>query len=683
MLLRILCRAGSRMLHLLTGLQEWTCVSRASLLAALLLARVGSCVASPDVTDFWASYDARKEPLDVEVVREWESDAGRFQLVRYRLGRLTGSNKSAAPIIAAYYGCPRDAAGVPGIVHIHGGGQRAHAGRVQSWVELGYACISINWGAKVLEEPDTPNTDWDGLAAGFIRPGVAKTDGLDHHNLVRPDRNTLYKEAHLLNSSWALIAVSARRALTFLERRPEVDGNSLGVEGHSMGGRSTVLTAIDPRIKAVSPSVGGSGFLYGDLWGLSGSARHMRVEDGLALYRKVVSAQAYWPHIKAPVLFLGASNDFNSPTELVVRGMSLLPRQTPRMLVLAPHLNHRFTTATAAARFMWMEAHLKDNFAFPKPPDSRLDLDSPDGVPVFSVSVDGSSGLPIEKVEIFYGYARDPRIRFWRSADAQRDGSVCSGRCPVFDVNEPLFAFANITYTMNRTLPARPGHRPSNRLTVSSEYRAAHPEDLKAAAVEATEIPRRRVDDFSNGWQDWYRLNADNREHWFYATRKLLDPSWVGPKGGKLVFDVETSQPGNCLAVGVRINDWQGYTGRKKDSYHALVPLSASGRNAVALSSGDFKNDAGEALKDWDEITELFLTPSNRIRGDLATDLKWQGIPPRLVDLRWEGGRYLNRPHPHQPRGETGSTGRAAFEEELRAAIDDSVELERKGSKSE
>ena len=158
---------------------------------------------------------------------------------------------------------------------------------------MGYGCISINWGGRILEKPETLNTDWDGLAAGFIRPGVTREDELDHHNVVAGGKNTLFKEPHILNSSWSLIAISARRALTVLEQRDEIDVNKLGVYGHSMGGRSTVLTAIDPRLKAASPSVGGSGFLYKDLWGLPNSRRRMMAHDAPELYEKVVSCQSY------------------------------------------------------------------------------------------------------------------------------------------------------------------------------------------------------------------------------------------------------------------------------------------------------------------------------------------------------------------------------------------------------
>lgn len=610
-----------------------------------------SAIAAPEMVSFWDNYDARKAPLNVEIVRQWETDRGTVKLVRFDLGHLNGSNKSASPVIAAYYGYPKGAKKVPAVVNIHGGGQFARRSRVESWMELGVACISINWGGKILEQSDTPNTEWDGLAAGFVRPGITKSDELDHHNVVQPGRNTLYKEPHLLNSSWMLIAMSARRAITFLEQSPEVDADKIGMEGHSMGGRSTVLTAIDPRIKAASPSVGGSGFLYQDIRGLPGSARRMTPEDGLELYEKTVSAQVYWPHIKAPILFLGACNDFNSPTESVIRGMSLLPPQTERILALAPHLNHRFTTGTDNARFYWMTSHLQDRFDFPKTSRSSLQLETEDNVPVFLLDVDRSSGLPVEKVEIYYGYARDPRIRFWRSAEVVRKDNHAFARCPVFDVNEPLFAFANITYKAPYKLPARPGRSASDLLTVTSEYRMAYPDELKAVGVQPSEKPDRLVDDFARGMQDWYILNAGNAHHWFYATRKLLDPAWMGPEGARLVVELDADSPGNTMAVGVEVNAWQSYTGRRKDTFHAMADLPKKGLNVIELTLDDFRSDTGETLKDWDEITELFFTPLNRIRSNRATKENWIGAPPTLKNVYWAGGRVIDRPHPHQPRG--------------------------------
>lgn len=618
---------------------------------------------------FWDTFDARNEPLQVEVIKAWSDAIGHYQLVRYHVATLTGSNRTASPIMAAYYGYPKDAENVPGIVQIHGGGQRASKGRVTDWVRMGYACISINWGGNVLEEADTPNTDWDGLAAGFRGSREQK-----HHNSIAPGENTLHREPHMLNSSWNLIALSARRGLTFLEQRPEVDPAKLGVEGHSMGGRSTVLTAIDPRVKAAAPSVGGSGYLYRDLWGLPGSRRHIAPED-LPFYEQVVSAQAYWPRIKAPVLFLGATNDFNSPTDWIVRGMAQLPAKTERMLVLAAHLNHRFTTETAAARWVWMEAHLKGTVPFPKQSPSSLNLDAPDHIPRFTVTVDPVSTLPVEKVEVYYGYARDPRIRYWRSGEVSRDGSRYTAACPVFDVNEPLFAFANITYRLPFTLPQRPGAPATDRMTVTSQYQTAYPPALEDAGVVATEKPRRLIDDFGRGWQDWYRLNPENSQHFQFATRKIVDPGWMGPKAGTLAVDVVTNQPGARLAVGLEVNTWQGYTGRKSDTYHALVTLPEAGVNPVSLRPGDFRNSRGKVLADWDEAVELLFQPAARVP-QLEVREDWPGEVPELRNLRWEGGEFVDRPYPHQPRGPQ-SRGTVAFEDEFQQAIDDSLQRER------
>ena len=630
------------------------------------------------VTDFWGKYNPHEFPLNVQVVKEWQDEKGNYQLVIYDLGKLNGTNKSASPKIAAYYGYPKGAKNVPGIVQIHGGGQRANKSRVQSWVELGFACISINWGGRVLEQADTPNTDWDGLAAGFIRPGVTKADELDHHNTVKGGKNTLFKEAHLLNSSWNLIALSARRALTFLEERPEVDKTKLGVEGHSMGGRSTVLTAIDPRIKAASPSVGGSGFLYQDMWGLKGSARRMKAEDGLDLYQKTVSAQAYWPHIKAPTLFLGSTNDFNSPTELVIKGMSLLPDQSIHQLAMAPHLNHRFTTGTDNARFLWMVSHLQNDFEFPKQSKATLNLKNETGIPVFTVKVDRSTKHKVQKVDIYYGYARDPRIRFWRSAKAHKVGDTYAAHCPVFDTNEPLFAFANITYEIDKSLPGRPGHPASNVLTLSSNYLMAYPDELKRAGVKAIEKPRRLVDNFSNDMQDWYILNGNNPHHWFYSTRKLLDPSWMGPKGGKLSVELETTEADNTLGVVVQVNTWQGYTGRRQDTFYALVKLENKGKNSFQLSPKDFKNEKGQSLVDWDEITELSFTSSKRLKGKFAGKEEWKGKALVLSKISWDGGKVIKRLHPHEIRKKTSVAKVRDFDSEFQKAIDDSVELEEK-----
>lgn len=652
-----------------------------------------------DPMEIWNDYNAQKYPLDVEIVKEWEKDNAQFQLIRYSLGKLTGTKKatqqfvyttqtndvidtgSAAktvwPIMAAYYGYPKGGKNLPAIIHLHGGGQRAGKDYVEYWVSLGYAAISINWGAKVLEEEYTPNTDWDGLAAGFIGD-----KDQTHHNDQLAGKNTLFAEPHLFNSSWSLIAIAARRAVTFLQQQPQIDPEKIGLTGHSMGGRATVLTAIDPRIKAATPSVGGTGYLYDDLWGLPGSGRHMDAET-LKLYNKLVDCRVYWPNIKCPILFLGATNDFNSPLDLLIKAIGTANSTTDLRLALAPHLNHRFTSSTFAARALWFESHLKNNFTFPETAKTQLLLDQSDGIPLLKVYPDTDTKLPVKKVDIYYGYGRDPRIRFWRDGLAKKTGDHWEAKCPVFYTDEPLFAFANITYGIGRELPLPSGYSKTiSEVAISSQYQAAYPDQLKKANVKATEKPKRLIDDFSRGFHDWYTLSIDNTEHWFLATRKIVDPSWVGPKNGKLTFEIKNPEPGNTLAVVARINDWIGYTGRKKDVFTAVATLDKKGTLTVSLSASDFKNSKGESMSDWDQITELIFRAADKALPDNKKLKPWQGNVPTLQNLRWEDGVYTTRPKIHETAKDFSDFYSSNdFEKEFQKAIDESVKLEKLDAK--
>ena len=56
-----------------------------------------------NVTELWAGYDPRKEPLRTEVVREWEEDGVVVRYVRY----FIGSFKIKSAWMAAFYAFPK------------------------------------------------------------------------------------------------------------------------------------------------------------------------------------------------------------------------------------------------------------------------------------------------------------------------------------------------------------------------------------------------------------------------------------------------------------------------------------------------------------------------------------------------------------------------------------------------
>ena len=71
----------------------------------------------------------------------------------------------------------------------------------------------------------------------------------------------------------------------------------------------------------------------------------------------------------------------------------------------------------------------------------------PNGIPAVYITPDDSR--EIEDIKIYYGYDRDPRNRFWASADARVAGNIWIASCPVYDLEEPLFVLANVYYKLN------------------------------------------------------------------------------------------------------------------------------------------------------------------------------------------------------------------------------------------
>ena len=100
-----------------------------------------------NVAELWAGYDPRKEPLRTEVVREWEEDGVEVRCVRY----FIGSFKGKVAWMAAFYATPKGEKNLPGVLHMHGGGQRANLHFVKYHARRGYAALSVNWGGRPME----------------------------------------------------------------------------------------------------------------------------------------------------------------------------------------------------------------------------------------------------------------------------------------------------------------------------------------------------------------------------------------------------------------------------------------------------------------------------------------------------------------------------------------------------
>ena len=213
------------------------------------------------------------------------------------------------------------------------GGQRAFLQIVKRYAKRGYAALSVNWGSPHGRRPSRRSQH----RLGSRRPNAKQCPRVFQ---LLPNEKSIDPFPSARNNNWFLLTVGCRRGITFLESS-EVDADSIDVFGHSMGGRLTGLVAgTDRRVKAASPSVGGSGFCRLIFEGIPGSAR--RVRGDVDLFQRTIAGQVYLAEVHCPMLFLSASNDFNAPMDFVERGMKLVPHPNKR-ITHAVHLNHRFT----------------------------------------------------------------------------------------------------------------------------------------------------------------------------------------------------------------------------------------------------------------------------------------------------------------------------------------------------
>ena len=588
------------------------------------------------VAELWADFDPRKDALETEVIREWREGGAVFRHLRY----FIGSFKGRPARMAAIYGFPEGAREkLPGVMHIHGGGQRASLSEVKLLVQRGYAALSVNWGGdgdgrppfNTLEgaQPGDPNTDW-----GAVDPTQLNVPG---YTSMLPGPGQLHEDReHPKNNNWYLLTYGCRRGLTFLEQQPEVDAQRLGVHGFSMGGNLTMYVAgCDDRVKAAVPGVGGQGWRWEPHTFPGGTAQQEQIRGDVGVFRRTLSFESYAPCIRCPVLHRSGTNDFHGWMDDVYRTNALIPDQ-PTRFCWSPHLNHRLIPEVAVAMPLWFDHFLKGGPALPETPASELVLHTADGVPEFRLTPDAKS-LPVSRVEIYCSVDADPRARFWRSATAVQSGAVHTAALPLHTLELPLFAFANVYHTLPQpvSMAALPGGAAAvKEVCISSLLHHAEPAQLHTAGATATLRPSTLIDDFSHGLRDWYQLNAGNLTHLQTWTRKVTDPLYRST-GTRLKLTLKMPQT-NHLTFVARENEWRSYRGVRQ-TYQCTREITGSAEEqTLVLDSTSFTPDSGgKPLKSWAQIDELGLCA--QAPGNTGKDAApWNGGAMVLVRMQWE-----------------------------------------------
>jgi hypothetical protein len=615
-------------------LQNHTLLTTAPLLGSPFASAAESMPQS--VTELWADFDPRRDPLEVEVIREWKEDGGVFRHVRYLIGTFKGKPARMAAVYGFREGAKEK---LPAVMHIHGGGQRGSVSEVKLLVARGYAALSVNWGGSGMgkasfntcekSEAGDPNTDW-----GAVDPSQLNVQG---YSTMLPGPRQYYEDReHPKNNNWYLLTLGCRRGLTFLEQQPEVDAQRLGVHGFSMGGNLTMyVIGTDERVKAAVPAVGGQGWRWQAHEFSGGTAQQEQIKGDVDVFRRTLSFESYAPLIRCPVLHRSGTNDFHGWMDDVYRTNALIPKQ-PTRYSWSPHLNHRLSPEVAVAMPLWFDHFLKGGPPLPETPRTELRLKSNDAVPMLRVTPDAKT-LPVARVEIYYSVDPDPRARFWRSTEVVNEPEGFIAHLPLHTLDAPLFAFANVYHTLPQpvSLAQIPGNNePVRELCLSSLLHSHSAAELKKADTTHTAKPSTLIDDFTHGLRDWYQLNVGNLTYQETWTRKVTDPLWRGPQGAKLHITLKMPKT-NRLSIVLLQNEWRSYRGARQTCVCEREIPGAEAEQSLTLEASDFTSAEGP-LTSWDHIDQLGLCAHYSQRGAAPKEVpQWQGAAMTLVRVQW------------------------------------------------
>jgi len=566
-----------------------------------------------NVVDLWKDVDARKDALETEIVKEWVEDGVVCRYVIFKVGTFKGADSR----IAAFYTFPEGAEKLPAIVWAHGGGQRAELEHGKYFAKHGYAMVDINWGGREMVEGMEKNTDWGAVDPsqgpqfypGAKRPGTKLT--------LVPDEFTIDTVVSPRNGNWFLLAYAGRRAITFLERQPEVDPEKIGFTGYSMGGNITSYVAIDERLKAVAPMVGGTGFITSEFPGIPGNTRALSYRGHVDLFAKTMESQSYYPHVKCPVLLLTASNDFHGITDRAYTSMATLPHRDWRVS-LNMHFNHNLGAQQWILLSQWFDKYLKGEVIdIPQTAESDLVISDDAGSAVFTAKPDQADQLAA--LDIYYSYDPNPQTRYWKLATAvTREGDTWRTTLPLH-AGLPLFAFADCTYPLGAERESFRGT--TSTFTITSSQQVHLPGEWRWENLAMLGTGEDFTPTFAIGWGENHGGGL--------VTYKFRDPEMKLP-GADQALRLKLNGIDGRYGVRLRVTRNFFLTGVKgpKEDYVANL-LTQPGESEFVFSLAQFLNAGKQPMPDWTNITTLSL------------DIIQSGVPlklrgnPILQSLDW------------------------------------------------
>ena len=379
-----------------------------------------------------------------------------------------------------------------------------------------------------------------------------------------------------------------RRALSYLLAQKEVDKTRVGAKGYSYGGSLMWNLAMDPRVKAVVAYFG-SGWTdyYRDKGVFMYKVPYVEPpkSPGEELLLSAITPESHSPHIKAATFWMNGTNDHHGGHE---RGESNFKKFQPGVPFSFAHQarGHHDTWKLGKGGKLWLEKYvLGKEIDWPARPVSEIKRDAA-GVPEFHIKP--ASPEKIESLDVYYAL-KEPFncARLWMDAKTEKKGGTWVAKIPVKNVDDYVFAFANIRY---------PGE-----IVISSDFTAAIPSKLgKAVATKVFAA------DGSESWTDVDVVEVagskglrPNYPHGI-SCDSYGEESRKAPEGAVMVFEFHCTQP-QTFTLAVNGPFSADFEIKGSDAWQTLeIPAER-----IRLL-GD-----RDPLKSWSEAKSISLKPKN------------------------------------------------------------------------
>ncbi len=581
-----------------------------TLLVSLTFSAFADSAKLPTPPEVWQDYDPDKGDFKEEIVLE-ETKNGIYYKDAYISAYVNGQEVR----VYCKYAVKAGAAKAPGLMNVHGW-------MGASAIDMAY----VNDGWAVLAH------DYSGITS---RPHYTKyPPALAHGHMEAhkmgysliynrmPDGSQLTDPKATSHYLWNAVQ---RRALSYLLAQKEVDSERIGAKGYSYGGTIMWNLGMDSRVKAIVAYFG-IGWInyYRDrgVWMYSVPYNEPEKTPGEELFLSAVAPQAHAPYITAASLWLNGSNDHHGGHERGIETFKMFKPGVPWDFAIQAR-GHHDTNKLGDDCKLWLEKHVLGRDVFwPARPVTELKLDA-DGVPEFSVT----PASPDKVTELTAWYALKNPVSFgraWRDAELARHGDTWVAKLPVLNVDDYVFAFANIRY--------------DNNCIVSSDFEAVIPAKLGNAV--ATD---KKSDIISEGTGQWSEVGPvegvggiqgfrplDKRGG--TTSKQFADPKWQAPEGAVLSFQFYCTQPqalvleaNGQFVVDLDItasDDWQSMTIKAEQLIHKAH---------------------GFALGKWSEVSVLAIKPKPGadITKVVFANFKWIVPPPAALQPDTQGRYYL------------------------------------------